>query len=201
MHGRNADRSRGVTRKGTKKAQPVSINPTQAQTLKTMPDDSPQGRRDALLMCLLLDHGLRCGEIAALPADAINLSEGVLKFYRPKVDKEQIHRLTRDTLQAAIRYFEVCSPSERLIMGSRKNGKLVGSMGERAITDRVRVLGESVGVEGLSAHDGRHYWATSAIRGGTDVRALQDAGGWSNPIMPLRYAEASRIANQGVKLG
>jgi len=201
MHGRNADHNRAVTRKGTKKAQPVSITREHADRLKRMHDDSPQGRRDALLMCLLLDHGLRCGEIVALPHDAINLSEGTLRFYRPKVDKQQIHHLTRDSLQAAIRYFEVCSPSGKLIMGSRKNGKLVGSMSERAITDRVRVIGESAGIEGLSAHDGRHYWATAAIRGGTDVRSLQDAGGWSNPIMPLRYAEASKIANQGVKLG
>ena len=49
-------------------------------------------------------------------------------------------------------------------------------MSERAITDRVRVLGESVGLDGLSAHDCRHYWATSAIKGGTDIRSLQDAG-------------------------
>ena len=64
----------------------------------------------------------------------------------------------------------------------------------------VDVLGERLGVEQLSAHDGRHTWATLAIKAGTDLKALQDAGGWKSPYMPLRYAEAAKIANDGVKL-
>ncbi len=73
-------------------------------------------------------------------------------------------------------------------------------MSERAITARVNVLGERLGIHGLSAHDGRHAWATFAIKAGTDVKALQDAGGWKSPYMPLRYAASGKIANAGVKL-
>ncbi len=151
-------------------------------------------------MCLLLDHGLRCGEIAALTPDAINLGEGTLRFYRAKVDVKQTHDLSRDTLQAAIRYFEVYEPCEKLLMGSRKSGRLEGTINERSITRRVEALGEAVGLEGLSAHDARHRWATSAIKSGTDIKALQQAGGWKSAAMPLRYAEDGQIANQGVKL-
>ena len=198
--GRNIDQRRETVRKGDKKAVAVSISSAQAKLLKSQPD-TPQGCRDALLMCLLLDHGLRCGEVAALTIDALNLDEGTLIFYREKVDKTQTHYLTRDTLTAAKRYLAVCEPPDKLLMGSRKGGKLEGVMSTRAITDRVRVLGEAIGLEGLSAHDCRHYWATSAVKGGTDIRSLQDAGGWSSPAMPLRYAEAGRVANEGVKLG
>jgi integrase len=74
-------------------------------------------------------------------------------------------------------------------------------MSARAITARVRELGEAVGVKGLSAHDCRHYWATRAAREGTPIDRLQDAGGWASPAMPLRYVEAAKIANEGVKLG
>lgn len=198
--GLHVDEKREVTRIGGKKAVAVSINKEQATQLKTQPD-TPQGRRDTLLMCLLLDHGLRCGEIAALTPESINLSNGTLVFYREKVDKVQTHELTKDTLIAAIRYFEVAQPTDKLLMGSRKGGKLEGVMSERAITGRVCELGERIGLTGLSSHDNRHYWATSAIRGGTDVKALQDAGGWASPAMPLRYAESATIANRGVKLG
>jgi integrase len=198
-HGRNVDQKREVTRIGDKKAVAVSISPAQARQLKTQPD-TPQGRRDAFLMCLLLDHGLRCGEVAALAPDSLNLSTGTLTFYRQKVDKTQTHQLTRDTLLAAIRYLEICKPKTKLLMGSRKGGKLEGEMSERAITDRVKTLGEAIGITGLSAHDCRHYWATSAVRNGTDIKSLQDAGGWSSPAMPLRYAESASIANKGVKL-
>ncbi len=196
--GRNVDAKREVTRVGDKKAEAVSISPEQARALKEQ-RNTPQGRRDALLMCLLLDHGLRCGEVAALTVESLNLSTGLLTFYRQKVDKVQTHRLTRDTLLAAMRYFEVAKPKEKLLMGSRKGGKLEGSMSERAITDRVRELGERIGVKGLSAHDCRHDWARSAVKA-SDIKALQQAGGWSSPAMPLRYADDATIANEGVKL-
>ncbi len=196
--GRNVDQKREVTRVGTKKAEAVQLTPEQAKALKEQPD-TDQGRRDALLMCLLLDHGLRCGEVAALAPSSINLSTGLLTFYRQKVDKVQTHRLTRDTLLAAMRYFEVAKPKEKLLMGSRKGGKLEGVMSERAITDRVRELGERIGVKGLSAHDCRHDWAKSAVKE-SDIKSLQQAGGWSSPAMPLRYADDATIANEGIKL-
>ncbi len=197
--GRHVDEGREVTRVGNKKAVAVSISTTQAALLKTQPD-TPQGRRDALLMCLLLDHGLRCGEVAALTPGCI--VDGSLTFYRQKVDKVQNHDLTRDTLLAWNRYAGVMpANSPRLLAGSRKGGKLEGIMSERAITDRVCVLGDVIGLNGLSAHDCRHYWATAAVKGGTDIKSLQDAGGWSSPAMPLRYAESGRVANKGVKLG
>ena len=198
--GRNTDEGRERTRVGRKKAEAVIISFDQAQQLKQQPDTS-QGRRDAFLMCLLLDHGLRCGEIAELPTGAINIQAGTLTFYRRKVDKVQTHELTRDTLIAAARYFDRCTPETYLLLGSRKGGQLQGRMSERAITDRARVLCERIGIKGVSAHDGRHAWATFAVRGGTDLKTLQDAGGWNSIAMPSRYAASQKIANKGVVLG
>jgi integrase len=77
----------------------------------------------------------------------------------------------------------------------RENGMTVG-----AINKRVGFLGQEAGLLGLSPHDCRHYWATSATRGGTDLKSLQDAGGWKSPAMPMRYVESTAIANQRVKL-
>ena len=71
-------------------------------------------------------------------------------------------------------------------------------MSERAITQRVADLGKAVGIEGLSAHDCRHYWATSAARNGTAIDRLMQGGGWTSAAMPLRYIEAAAIANEGV---
>jgi integrase len=196
--GRNVDTKREVARVGSKKADAVSLTQEQAKQLKSQPNTA-QGRRDTFLMCLLLDHGLRCGEVAGLSPKCLNLAEGTLIFYRQKVDKTQIHKLTRDTLLAAMRYLEICKPREYLLMGSRKGGNLEGRMSERAITDRVRELGERIGIKGLSAHDCRHDWAKDAIKN-TDIKSLQQAGGWSSSAMPLRYADDAKIANEGVNL-
>ena len=69
-----------------------------------------------------------------------------------------------------------------------------------AINKRVGFLGEQIGLHGLSPHDCRHHWATSATHGGTDLKSLQDAGGWKSPAMPMRYVESQAVANKGVKL-
>lgn len=198
---KRVDQKRRVTRAGDKKAEPTRLTQEQAAALKEQPD-TPQGRRDTLLMCLLLDHGLRCGEVAALKADNIDLKAGLLRFYRPKVDKEQVHKLTADTLRAAFAWFaNGDAPHEGpLLRGSQRGGTLAeAGMTERAITKRVRWLGERLGIQNLSAHDCRHYWATHAARSGTDPFALQEAGGWSSLAMPRRYVEEAKVANQGVK--
>ena len=192
-----------TTRKGAKKAESVTLDAAQVRALKTQPD-TPQGRRDALLMALLLDHGLRVGELAALEVTAIHLEDGTFTFYRPKVMKVQTHQLTADSLKAARAWFTSgdAPAAGRLLRGSRKGGALTeAGMSERAITGRVATLGAQIGVVGLSAHDCRHSWATRAARHKTDAFDLRDGGGWTSLAMPSRYVEAAKIANEGVKLG
>lgn len=194
--GRNVDEKREVTRVGTKKAEAVSISPEQAKALKEQ-SEVPQGRRDAFLMCLLLDHGLRVGEIADLNTGSINLQSGELTIYRHKTNKTQVHYLTPDTYTAARAYLAECDPAQgSLFVGICSKTRV----NTRSINERVAQLGESIGVKGLSPHDCRHYYATDALRNGTDIKSLQDAGGWNSPAMPLRYAESAKVANSGVKL-
>jgi integrase len=198
---RNLDEQRDKTRTGHKRAGWVSLSKEQARALKDQPN-TPQGRRDALLLCLLLDHGLRCGEVAELEVRHFNLRDGTFTFYRRKVDKWQTHAMTEDTRKAARTYFtRDALPVGPLLRGSRKNGTLSeAAMGTRSITGRVQTLGKELGIQKLSAHDCRHYWATSAAKAGTPTKNLQDAGGWSTAHMALQYQESAKIANEGVKL-
>jgi integrase len=202
---RRLDGKRLRTRIGAKKENPVTITPDQAQALKFGHDlEKGQGRRDSLLMCLLLDHGLRVGEVAILKVEDFIVAEGCLRFFRSKVGKEQTHRLSDSTRQALA---DCAAHSElpesgKILRCSLKSGVLgKPGMTTRGITLRVRVLGEERGIQGLSAHDCRHAWATSAARNGTDPFALQEAGGWSSLAMPRRYVEDQVIANEGVKTG
>lgn len=192
------------TRVGAKKEQIHFLSKAQVAALKDQPD-TPQGRRDRLLICLLFDHGLRCGEIALLDVTAVNFQDGTLTFFRPKVNKTQTHRLTADTFAAAQAWFASgdALAEGSLLRGSANGGALTfAGMSERAITARVKTLGARVlGISDLSAHDGRHTWATFAARNKTDVIALRDAGGWSSLIQPGRYIESAKIANEGVNLG
>ena len=205
--GRNRDAKRNEagtpTRVGPKKPyKALSLTPAQAKMLKSQPN-TPQGRRDALLISLLLDHGLRCGEVEALTVTDFDPRAGTMTFYRPKVDKRQTHKLTSDTLLALRAWLESgdAPAMGQILRGSRKGGVLThAGMSARAITARVRELGQAVGFDNLSAHDCRHYWATRATQQGTHPRALQQAGGWNSPAMVMRYVDESEIANAGVIL-
>lgn len=200
--GKRIDQRRQQTRIGEKKAQHVRLTSMLAQALKNQPD-TPQGRRDRLMMCLLLDHGLRVGEVALLKVDDIDLNEGIFSFFRPKVDRKQKHRMSEDTLVAMRNWFAFgdAPATGALLRASRKDGSLwTTGMTERAITGRVALLGEQLGIDKLSAHDCRHYWATHAVQQGTDAFALKDAGGWNSIAMPSRYVEAATVANERVKI-
>jgi integrase len=154
-------------------------------------------------MCLLLDHGLRVGEIAILTRKGFDLKAGAFTFYRPKVNKTKTHELTADTRNAARAYLKHDAPTDGIIWRrsckgtSKLSSQMSETSAERALTKRVELLGRKAGIEGLSAHDARHFWATFEARNNTPVNRLMDAGGWSSPAMPLRYIEAAHIANEG----
>lgn len=192
--GINIDEQREQSRLGLKKAMWTPISLEQARALKQQPD-TPQGRRDTLLMCILLDHGLRAGEVTGLKTTAFDMKARTMTFYRPKVKRDQTLRLSADTLLALAAWFNQDAPAiGALLRGSRKGGILLDpGMSAQKITLRVQQLGLRIGLPNLSAHDCRHYWATNAARSGTDIIQLQEAGGWASLAMPRRYIEINKI--------
>jgi integrase len=170
-------------------------------------------------MALLLDHGLRVGEVARLTVDNFSpLKAGKLTFFRPKVNKKQIHKLTPDALKAAQAYVvqdaQALGAVWRRSIRAGKVGQSGGKLGkpgmsERAITERVKDLGAAVGLEGLSAHDCRHYCAT-VLGPKMPLREFMDYFGWNSPAMAMRYQASMGVqdarkyiqaaANEGVNL-
>lgn len=198
--GRRIDERRPQARVGRKAAAAVLLSGAQVAEMKRQPD-TPQGRRDGLLVCLLADHGLRVGEAAGLRVEDVDLAEGVIRFWRNKVGIEQRHELTADTRRALQRYAEDVGAEGPLLRRTGRDQTLgAEGISARNLSQRIRELGRRIGVEGLSAHDLRHYWATAAARAGTPIDRLQQAGGWRSPAMPLRYVAAAEIANEGVLL-
>jgi integrase len=119
------------------------------------------------------------------------------------VNKVQTHELTPATRKAAGAYLKYDAPQEGILWrkSAKGTGKLSSQLSEvsaeRALTKRVELLGRKAGIEGLSAHDCRHFWATYEARNKTPIDRLKDAGGWNSAAMPLRYIEAAHIANEG----
>lgn len=204
--GKRVDEKRPRSRVGAKKAAAVSLTLDQARRLKRPANATGQAARDSLIMTLLLNHGLRVGELAGLTVEAIDLETGMMTFYRPKVDMIQNHSLTSesyDSMPAVRRYLAMrpAGAGSSLWVASDRRGRLLARpMSTRAIAKRVNLLGLDVGAVGLSPHDCRHYWTTQAIASGTPVDIVIEAGGWSSPAMAYRYKKAGAVANAGIIL-
>lgn len=196
---KRVNQKRTITRKSNKKATNTTLTPAQAAQLKRNQPNTPQGKRDALIMCLLLDHGLRVGELASLKVTDFKGKE--LVFFREKVQIEQRHTLSKDTLAALKAYQDYAPALGFLLRKSLKSGELGDAgMSERSLWVRVGELGERIGIAHLGPHDCRHYWATRAVKGKTDPFKLMQAGGWTSMQTVQKYIDQSAIANDGVTL-
>lgn len=199
------DTTREQTRhsSSTKKSKSNIVSREVIERMKTPVDGTIQAVRDALLMSILFDHGFRVGEVALLCVEMIDRESDTITFYRPKVSKTQTHALSPDVLRLLAMYLTFNVPRIGPLFISTRKDKMQDHVGmtEQAIIQRVRFLGKHHGIGNLSPHDCRHTWATYAAQAGTPLDALQHAGGWNSPAMPMRYIEAARIANERVILG
>lgn len=199
-------RSTVVTRRSTKKRKPTLIDEEMGTALKQPRNESPQAYRDALLMCLLLDHGLRASELALLKASDVDLKTGEMRFYRPKVkgtDHEwTTHKLTVETREVSTYYIESLYPPPLLedgalilattrLLKNGEGGQLLGEGLNRVrVSERVAWLGKQLGAPKLSAHDCRHYCATKMARLGYSVDELMAWFGWTSAQTAMRYVTA-----------
>jgi integrase len=187
---RNVDKRRDVTRVGTKKASSVDIPDLLMGALKH-PDTGQLTPRDTLLMCLLLDHGLRVGEVVILQKTQISITNRLLMFDRPKVSKQRILALlTEDTYAAAQAYLPTIPAEQESLF----------DLAVSSIQERVRLIGRSVGIPNLSPHDCRHSAADRAARNGATLDAIMEFLGHSNYQTSLGYLKRRAISNEGIKL-
>ena len=112
--GRNIDAERECTSVGAKKAEPTRISPAHVALLKQLLQTEAAGgdtlaSRDQLLFLLPAEHSLRVSEVAILTREHLDLDAGLLRIYRQKTDRWQLHQLTPATLAAAHLYLRLCA--------------------------------------------------------------------------------------------
>jgi integrase len=205
----NIDKKRTITRRThaghatVKKAQATVIPDELLPALK-FPETGFLAARDSLLMCLLLDHALRVGEVAILkkaqidldyiwidPEDSTNIRRGSLTFDRPKVDKDKIFAIfTPDTYAAAMAYLPTLPAEQESLF----------DLAVTSIQERVRMIGRKAGIDTLSPHDCRHSAATRAAHNGATLQELMEFGGWTNAQTAIRYLKRQEISNKNIRL-
>ena len=165
--------------------------------------DTLQGKRNALLFTILLDHGMRISDAMALTMGNIDMDNRTIRFTTKKTGTDLNLAMTDDVYNAFAEYFAVYQPADEtasIWTGVNKHGSANGTWGKHSAQMEITKVAKNFGIDNLSAHDLRHCWTDRAIEGGSDLVAVQQAGGWKSIQMVSRYATKKEVSNQGVKL-
>lgn len=152
------------------------------------------------LILLLLDTGLRAGEVCALNVGDL---DGELIKVRGKGEKERWIRISDLTRKALQEYLDMRRfvASESPLFVNRGYGvnydRRGGRLGERGLYQRIRRLGERAGVP-THPHRWRHTFAAFAVRNGANTKSLQHFLGHTslqttdNYLRGFGYQDAAR---------
>ncbi len=147
--------------------------------------------RDKAIIMVLLDAGLRAGELCALTIGDVDLSSGRILIREGKGGKGRLAYLGKQARRALWRYL-----SQR--QETKRTDWLFLTREDRPLTpDRLvklfRNLGERAGVDNLHPHRLRHTFATQFLRNGGNLLGLQRLLGHASLEMVRRYAVIAEV--------
>ena len=149
--------------------------------------------RDRALVVVLLDTGLRLGELAALRTDdvAITARKGQLTVRVGKGGRPRRVPLTKECRQALQDWLTQRStlrrrdttPADALWIS-----RLGKQMAHRTIGTVISRVGRTAGIDGLTPHKLRHTYISRLARGGADPFLVSEAAGHSRLETTLLYS-------------
>jgi len=158
-------------------------------------------QRDRAIILLLLDTGMRAGELCIPPKRKAPNTTGLLlknvdlKDLQVKVtgkgDKERILPISPPVAKAIWRYLTTrpdALPHEPLIL-SRKGGCLTTD----GLIQLIKHLGKRAGVPGSHPHRFRHTFAINLLRNGANAYELQAMLGHTSLEMVKRYLKLAQV--------
>ena len=163
-----------------------------ARILACFNTNTATGCRNAAIMCLLLDTGLRCGELLQFKRADLHLEDGWLKVMG-KGQKERIvpfgNRCAR-LMQRYINHFRPDSNGTDVVFLN-----IVGEpLTETAISSLFHRISMKANIPRLHIHLCRHTFATNYLIGGGDSLTLQRILGHETLEMTRRYVD--QVASQ-----
>lgn len=154
------------------------------------PSETFRGRRDEALFRLMLESGLRAGEVLAITVDDVDLIAGTVVVRRGKGGKGRIVPFGPHTAKALDRYMRDrrkhrLASTPALWLGDRGKGLAYGGL-HWALNARA----DAAGVKGFHPHRMRHTAAHRWLAAGGSDSGLMAVAGWSSPVMLTRYTRA-----------
>lgn len=183
-----------------------ALAPSQAdKLLRHWTGNTPQDKRNAALIAVLLLSGVRRSEAAALRWEDVDFENGVLTIRHGKGDKERSVPLAGDYAVAALRSWRMVQPIgyDYVFTTVERGGGVAGdtSISGTDVYRIVKATEQATGVE-FRPHDARRTFITEALATGTPIQTVQGIAGHARGDTTLNYAEAvdARRARKELKL-
>lgn len=185
---------------------PVPVLSTDELAAMIAAADGPafEGRRDAAIVRMFTDTGVRLGEMASMRVDRLDFDAQEVVVVG-KGNRGRVVPFGDKTALALGRYLRErakhrLADADALWLGIR------GPLTESGITQRLRKIADKAGVADFHPHRYRHTFAHRWLAAGGNEGDLQTLAGWRSPQMLARYgasakAERARDAHRRLRLG
>jgi len=155
--------------------------------------DTPFGTRDRTLFELIYSCGLRVSEAVELELSQLHLEEGLIRAHG-KGGKERLIPLGDEALHWLRRYLDEVRP--RLLKGASKPDKVFlnnrgRGLSRKGMWKRFKDIVKRAQVAG-KIHTLRHSFATHLLRGGADLRSVQELLGHADISTTQIYTHLNR---------
>jgi integrase/recombinase XerD len=182
---------------------PKALAESQIDALLAAPDvEQPLGLRDRAMLELMYAAGLRVSELVDLPANAVNLRQGVLRV-TGKGSKERLVPLGEESQHWLERYLAEARPqlAGKRAVPTARDGAVplflepsLHGLSRQQFWVLVKKYAVLAGIDPvrISPHGLRHSFATHLLNRGADLRALQMLLGHSSLSTTQIYTLVAR---------
>lgn len=171
---------------------PKALDRAMLESLLSKPDLSkPEGLRDRALMELIYGAGLRVSEAVGLTLGQLDLQEGVVRV-TGKREKTRMVPLPGPCLDWIERY--LTEARNALLVDRGADTVLLGDRGRPMLRQTAYAMlsryARAAGIEAaVGPHTLRHTYAVHLLKGGADLRAVQELLGHSSIATTQVYTE------------
>jgi len=177
------------TPKGTKAH--IWLNREQVENITTLPDDTLRGRRDYIVLAVLLGAGLRRDELVNLSFDSLKQQPSKTGFryvleVTGKGAKSRVIPIS-DKLAARLNDWSLITQAGHVARSVSSSDSLGESLSAIGIHNIVRKYGTGIGIPELDSHDLRRTFARLGYDAGVPVEQISKLLGHADTKTTMLY--------------